>query len=71
MKTYVVTPYKNHLDDKVLMRGHKICFYGEIWLIIPELSLLPLLNWSIDMSVDFWMYSIPFELDADTQMCLI
>ena len=27
------------------MMGHKICFYGEIWLIIPKLSLL-LLIWS-------------------------
>ena len=26
--------------------GHKICFYAEIWLIITELSLLPLLIWS-------------------------
>ena len=24
------------------MMGHKICFYGKIWLIIPKLSLLPL-----------------------------
>ena len=29
------------------MMGHKICFYGEIWLIFPKLSLLPLLKWSI------------------------
>ena len=28
------------------MMGHKICFYGDIWLIIPKLSLLPLLLWS-------------------------
>ena len=28
------------------MMGHKICFYGEIWLIIPKLSLLLLLIWS-------------------------
>ena len=27
------------------MMGHKKCFYGEIWLIIPILSLLPLLTW--------------------------
>ena len=27
--------------------GHKICFYGEIWLIIPKLALLPLPTWSI------------------------
>ena len=26
--------------------GHKICFYEEIWLIIPKLSLLLLLIWS-------------------------
>ena len=26
--------------------GHKICFDGEIWLIIPELSLSPLFIWS-------------------------
>ena len=25
--------------------GHKKCFYREIWLIIPKLSLLPL-TWS-------------------------
>ena len=25
------------------MVGHNICFYGEIGLIIPKLSLLPLL----------------------------
>ena len=30
------------------MMGHKICFYGEIWLIIPKLSLLPFHIWSID-----------------------
>ena len=26
-----------------LMMGHQICLYGEIWLIIPKISLLPLL----------------------------
>ena len=31
------------------MVGHKICFYGEMWLIIPELSLLLLLIWSSDI----------------------
>ena len=31
------------------MRGHKIIFYGEMWLIIPKLSLLPLLIWSTDI----------------------
>ena len=28
------------------MMGQNLCFYGEIWLTIPELSLLPLLIWS-------------------------
>ena len=28
------------------MRGHKICFNGEMWIIIPKLSMLPLLIWS-------------------------
>ena len=28
------------------MRGHKICFCGEIRLIITKLSQLPLLIWS-------------------------
>ena len=28
------------------MMGHKICFNGQIWLIIAKLSLLPLLIWS-------------------------
>ena len=26
------------------MMGHKICFYEEIWLIIPKLTLLPFLS---------------------------
>ena len=33
------------LIETVLMMGHKICFYEEIWVIIPKLSLL-LLIWS-------------------------
>ena len=45
-KTYVVTPHKKRLGETVLMMGHKIGFYGEIWLIIPKLPLLPLLIWS-------------------------
>ena len=47
MKTYVVTPHLNRLNETVLMMGHKIGFYGEMWLIIPKLSLLPSL-WSTD-----------------------
>ena len=29
--------------------GDKICFYEETWLIIPKLSLFPLLIWSTDL----------------------
>ena len=32
-------PSLNRLREMVLMMGHKICFYEEIWLIIPKLSL--------------------------------
>ena len=28
------------------MMGHKICYYGEIWIIIPKLSSLPLHIWT-------------------------
>ena len=30
--------------------GSQNMFYGEIWLIIPKLSLLPLLIWSTEVS---------------------
>ena len=33
------------------MMGHKIWFFGETWLIIPKLSLLPLLIWSTDTTL--------------------
>ena len=48
MKTYVVTPHLNRLDETVLMMGHNIRFKGVICKIIPKLSLLPLLIWSPD-----------------------
>ena len=35
--------------ETVLMMGDKIGFYGEMWLIIPKLSLLPLRIWSIEL----------------------
>ena len=43
---YFVDPYENRLDAMVLMMGHKICFYGEIRLILPKFSLLSPLIWS-------------------------
>ena len=50
MKAYVVTPHKNCLNETVLMMGHNIHFNGEIWIIIPKLSRLPLLIWSTLLS---------------------
>ena len=43
MKTYVVTPHLNRLNEMVLLMGHNLCFkeYGKI---IPKLSLLPFLT---------------------------
>ena len=35
VSAYVVTPHYNRLAETVLMKGHNICFYGEIWEIIP------------------------------------
>ena len=43
-KTYVVTPHYSCLDETVVMVGHKVCFNGEILLIIPQLFLLPFLS---------------------------
>ena len=37
IKTNVVTPHKNRLDQRVLMVGHKIYLNGEIWIISPKL----------------------------------
>ena len=55
MKTYVVTPYKNRLDEPILMMGHNIRFKGVIWKIIPILSLLPLLSWSTGILTVLWV----------------
>ena len=49
MKTYIVTPNKNRLGETVLMRGHNICFNGEILKIILKLYLLLLLIWSPEL----------------------
>ena len=38
-KPYAVTPYLNRLVETVQMRGHSICFYVELSLIIINYSL--------------------------------
>ena len=44
------------------MMGHKICFYGEIWLIISKLSRLPPLIWRTNAS--FFPESISLKTQA-------
>ena len=44
------------------MRGHKIHFYGEIWKIIPKLSLFPLLIWIADLC---FPVCFPSQLDKE------
>ena len=50
LKSFFLISQQKHvlcyLNGTVLMMGHNICFYGEICLIIPKLSLLCLLIWS-------------------------
>ena len=38
IKTYVVTPHLNRLNETVHMRGHNIWIQREIRKIIPQLS---------------------------------
>ena len=40
------------------MEGHKICFAGEIWKIIPRLSLLPLFIWSFVLHLQIFFRDI-------------
>ena len=62
MKTFVVTPHHNCLNETVLVTGHKICFYGEMWIIIPKLFQLPLLIWSTILFVAvLWIESLMLE----------
>ena len=55
-KTYVVTRHQNRLDETVLMMGHNILLNGEIQLIIPKLSLLPLLIWSTGTIYEYYVH---------------
>ena len=59
MKTMVVTPHFNCLGETILLMGHNILFKGVLWEIIFELSLLPLLIWSV-VDLEFLQYIYPF-----------
>ena len=45
------------------MVGHKICFNGEIWLIISKLSLLPLL-------IRFWSTAKSRKNGGEPDICV-
>ena len=40
LKPYVMTPHLICLTETVKMRGHNICFYGELSLIMTKYCLL-------------------------------
>ena len=57
MKTYIVTLHYNCHDKMVLIMESKVCFNGEIWIIVPKLSLLLFLSGALQKySIDeiFW-----------------
>ena len=45
------------------MMGHNICFYGEIWLIIPQLSLLPFLSGALVITGSAEYTLLPGRMD--------
>ena len=54
------------------MIGHKICVYGEIWIIIPKLSLVPLLVCSATVPKDNYTYlSLASRNAFANGLCLI
>ena len=40
------------------MKNHKICFYGEVWKIIPKLSLLPISSGALSNFTIFTSVSV-------------
>ena len=48
-----MTPHLNRLDETVLIKSQSLGFQGEIWILIPKLSFLPLLIWNIDFRSAF------------------
>ena len=76
MKAYVVSPHQNYLDEMILMKGHKMCFYKEIWIIIPVAP--PYLEhlcdgWMIDMRFHILLNGISVIsgqwADNDEKLC--
>ena len=47
------------------MMGHKICFYEEVLIIIPKLSLLLLLIWSPDVEIEIFP-NLYFKVNENT-----
>ena len=46
------------------MMGRKICFYGEIWLIIPKLSLLQCYPFVSGVSIYYICFSVGTSKNA-------
>ena len=44
MKTYHVTPHKNHLDETVQIMGHKICFLWRNMANYPYIIRYPFIS---------------------------
>ena len=44
------------------MKGHKICFYGEIWKIIPKLFQKPLLIWITAWSISIHINKVAVQM---------
>ena len=74
MKTYVVTPHYNRINETILMMGHNVCLEGTIWKINPKLSLLPLLILStVDReeflcTVNLYTSHVDLTLDIQTDL---
>ena len=50
------------------MMGHKICFNGKIWKIIPNFFPLPLLIWST--GTVFTLMVLDVEMFKHIRICL-
>ena len=66
MKTYVVTPHKNSLDETVLMKGHNIHFKGVIWKLSLNYPFYPFLSGALS---PFGISCLPISDEYET-MCL-
>ena len=43
-----MAPHQNRLSETVLMRGQNVCFYEEIWKIIPKFPCYAFLSGALN-----------------------